>query len=509
MLALSLLLLAPIAAGQVFIDAQDQSLALDRGETTTTTIEIANPTDRSYVTQAMATGNLSEAAEVTPDRFDVAPQGDQRVHVNITPSRDATFESGDIRINFQFIDRETGSTLDRTVSIDLSLERPVLYLNLVENPLPEPYDTRAGLFVLEILTWTALALLFAAITRQVATRLTPSASDEAHSEMAKKLRTPIAALPIILGLNASWRLIPRRPIAEVVGILFDALSVLVVSLALYRLLSAGLVFYGERSGKDASEPAGVLMPVLEKLSAAVVFMFAAFFVLQALNVQLSFLVGGGVVAGLVISMAAQDTLSNFFSGLHILLDQPFREGNIIQLDSGEICRVDRIGLRSTRLYHFQSHQEIIAPNNVLASNLIINMSYPDSIYRLKLPVSVAYGTDLERVTNLLHTIAMSTDEVIKGRTTKPKVFVEEFGESSVNLALLVFLPHERERNPVRTKLIERIHETFEDEGITIPFPQRVLYLESGDGGPAGRELPEGIEVGDDLVETLDEPSEEP
>lgn len=508
-LLLSLLLFAPLAMGQVFIDADDRSLELDRGETKTTTIGITNPTDRSYVVQATATGNLSEATEVHPQRFDVNAQEDRTVRVNITPPRDSSFHQGDLLVQFQFIDRETGGTLDRTVTLDLSLERPILYLNLIENPLPEPYDTRAGLFALELVTWAAAALLIALITRQATARATPLASEDAHAAMTKKLRGPIAALPIVIGLNLSWRLIPRSPLVEVTGLVLNALTVIVASLALYRVLSAGLVYYGERSSTDASETQGVLVPVLEKLSAATVFLLAGFFVLQALNVQLSFLVGGGLVAGLVISMAAQDTLSNFFSGLHILLDQPFREGNVIELDSGEVCRVERIGLRSTRLYHFQNHQEIIAPNNELASNLIVNMSYPDTIYRATVPVGVAYGTDLQRVTHLLHTIAMDTDEVIKGRTTKPKVFLREFGESSINLELLVFLPTERNRNPVRTKLIQRIHEAFEEEGITIPFPQRVLHIQPGAEEGDQADLPEGVEVGDDLVERLDEPEADP
>ncbi len=507
-LALALLLMAPIAAGQVFIDVEERTLDLNRGETTSTTIIITNPTDRSYVAQATATGNLSDETELSPNRFNVDAHEEQSVTVNVTPPRDSPFREGDLRVNFQFIDRETGETLERTVHLELSLERPVLYLDLVENPLPEPYDTRAGIFALEILTWVVLSFLFAAVTRQATKRLTPLASEDAHTEMAKKLRAPIAALPLILGLNASWRLIPQTALVEATGILLDALSVIVISLAAYRVLSAGLVYYGERSGTSAQSD-GVLVPVLEKLSAAAVFTLAGFFILQAFDVEVSFLVGGGLVAGLVISMAAQDTLSNFFSGIHILLDQPFREGNVIELESGEICRVDRIGLRSTRLYHFQNHEQIIAPNNELASKLIVNMSYPDSIYRVTIPVGVAYGTDLEKVAHLLYNTLMDIDEVIKGRTNKPSVFVQRFGDSSIDLEVRVYIPNERQRNPVRTKIITRIHEVFEEEGITIPFPQRVLHVRSEDGQASSEEPPEGIEVGDDLIETFEDSETEP
>ncbi len=499
-------LMAPVAGAQVFIDTDQRSMELTPGESTSTTFQITNPTDRSYVVQAAPAGNLSEATEVTPSRFDVTPQNETRIDVTITPPDDSDFREGDLNLRFQFIDRETGETLERTEHIPLTMTPTLLYLGAFENPLPEPYDAWGWLFALEIATWALTSLAVAAIMRTATNTIVPRATDETQASMAGKMRWPLAALPVVLGLNASWRLLPREPVVHVTGTLLDALSIVIVALAAYRTLSAGLVYYGEYTTQAKGRNESVLVPVLEKLSAATVVALAGFYVLQALGVEMSFLVGGGLVAGLVISMAAQDTLSNFFSGLHLLLDQPFREGDVLELDTGEICRVEHIGLRSTRLYHFLNHQEIIAPNNELATNRVINMSYPDTLYRVAVPVGVSYDTDLEEATSLLYTLAMETDEVIKGRKTKPGVFVREFGDSSINLEVRVYVPNERDRHTVRTKLIKRVHALFDEEDITIPFPQRVLHVQASQDAPLPELRPPDSMEGEDPSQTRGDPA---
>lgn len=493
--------LAPAASAQVFVDPEERHLELTAGETTTTNVTIVNPTNRSYVVQATASGNLSEATEVTPHRFDLGREAERSVTVAISPPAESDFVEGNLHLDLQFIDRDTGESTRRTETISLETAPPLLYLGTFDNPLPEAYQGAGWLFALEAVTWFAMAAVLASLCRVVTNRIVPRAPDGVQAEMAGKIRWPISALPIVLGGSASWRLLPRTPLVDGLGTLLEALGIVAVALVAYRLVSAGLVYYRERSADTRfGRGEGVLLPVLEKLSAATVIVLTGFFLLRTLDIDVSFLVGGGLVAGLVISMAAQDTLANFFSGLHILLDQPFREGDVLQLESGEVCRVERIGMRSTTLYHFENHQQIIAPNNDLATNRIVNMSYPDSQHRLVVPVGVAYGTDLEEAKQIVYEIAMEVDEVIKGRNTKPKVFVREFGDSAIQLELRAFVPNERDRFPAKTKLVQRIHEAFEEADITIPFPQRVLHVEDGADVPGSSALDDQAQAPEEAPE---------
>jgi small-conductance mechanosensitive channel len=228
----------------------------------------------------------------------------------------------------------------------------------------------------------------------------------------------------------------------------------------------------------------LLVPVLEKVGAAVIVALVGVFLFKALGVDLSFLLAGGLVLGLVVSFAAQDTLSNFFAGIFILIDQPFREGDELMLETGEICRVDDIGLRTTKLFHFKNNQQMILPNNELATKRIINMSYPDPMYRLVLDVGVAYGSDLRKVKGILDEVGRSHESVIKDERHAPSVFVKEFGDSSINFEVRVFIPSSRHRNPVATDLIIAIKDAFDKADIEIPFPQRDIWMRSAAGDEA-------------------------
>lgn len=480
-------LLTPIAGAQVFFDLEDRRLVLVPGETTTTNVTLTNPANRSYTVQASPKGNLSHETQIEPRRFHLPPQGSADVSVTVDPPRDTPFRKGDLVLSLTLVDRSTGETTEQQTRIPMTLEPALLYLGAFENPLGPPYDTPTWLFALEIGTWLAIAALAALVTRTFVNVIAPRASLDAQSEMAGKIKWPGFFLPVILGLDYSWRLLPRDPVVVLFSSLLSALSVVILAIVGYRVLSAGLVYYGENIAEQTETKADdVLVPVLEKLGAAIIIAAGGFFSLKALGVDFSFLLAGGLVAGLVISMAAQDTLSNFFSGLHLLIDRPFREGDVIRMESGEVCRVEEIGLRSTELYHFQNHQVIIAPNNELATKLVVNMTYPDRRYRLTVPVGVAYDTDLEEAVKIIHNVAMDVDEVVKGRNTQPRVFVKEFGDSSITLELRAYVPDERDRNSALTKLHQDIKDAFDEADIEIPFPQRVLHMQGTAAGSASK-----------------------
>ena len=103
---------------------------------------------------------------------------------------------------------------------------------------------------------------------------------------------------------------------------------------------------------------------------------------QGVNVTV-FIAGFGIV-GLVIAFAMQDTMANFFSGIFLMTDRPFKVGDTILID-GDYCRVEKIGLRTTWLYNRFDHDIIIFPNNEIAGNKIVNLTQPDQSSRPRSP----------------------------------------------------------------------------------------------------------------------------
>jgi len=180
--------------------------------------------------------------------------------------------------------------------------------------------------------------------------------------------------------------------------------------------------------------------------------------------------------GLVIAFAAQDTLSNFFSGIHLLLDGPFKIGDIIYLETGEYCRVENVGMRSTKLYSILDHELIILPNNAIANQKIVNIVKPDKKIRKKVEVNVAYGSDLKKVKKILYNAAKSHPNVVDKPKYEPEVRFTGFGDSSINFLVYLWIDQVLNQWKVLSDVRTEIETRFKEENITIPFPQRTVWL---------------------------------
>jgi MscS family membrane protein len=201
-------------------------------------------------------------------------------------------------------------------------------------------------------------------------------------------------------------------------------------------------------------------------------------VLKVLDWDVTIIFAGAGIAGLVVAFAAQDTLSNFFAGMFLMLDRPFVDGDVIVLETGEVARVENVGLRTTQLYEYDHHHTITVPNNQLASRRITNYSAPDSFFKADIFVGVAYGTDPKKAERVLLEAARAEPEIVAEGAWAPSVQMREFADSQMTFMLRVTLRDPRDKNRVPSKLRMAIHQAFAREGIEIPFPQRVVHMKT-------------------------------
>jgi len=200
------------------------------------------------------------------------------------------------------------------------------------------------------------------------------------------------------------------------------------------------------------------------------FLLASYSILLVWDVNITGLVASAGILGLALSFAAQDTLSNLFAGVSILADRSYEIGDFIVLDSGERGEVTHIGLRSTRLLT-RDDVGITIPNGVIAHAKIVNeAASPRGRYRIRVKVGIAYGSDVRQVITLLEQIAINHGEI--SNTPTPRVRFRAFGESSLELELLCWIGNPADRGRVVHELNCVIYEAFDDQQITIPFPQR-------------------------------------
>ena len=179
------------------------------------------------------------------------------------------------------------------------------------------------------------------------------------------------------------------------------------------------------------------------------------------------------IAGVALALAARESLANFFGGLSILFDGPFKTGDFIVLDSGERGEVKSIGMRSTKLLTLDGVL-ITIPNSVITNAKIVNESAPYQHFRARLAVGVAYGSNLELVERVLTDVARECDLV---RSDPPPIArIRTFGDSSIDFELLAWAIRPRDRGRLIHDLSLAIDKRFAEEGITIPFPQRDVHL---------------------------------
>jgi MscS family membrane protein len=223
-----------------------------------------------------------------------------------------------------------------------------------------------------------------------------------------------------------------------------------------------------------------LLPMLEIAAKYVIWFVAFLLILKNFNVDITPLLAAAGIAGLAIALAAQDILGNFLGGAIITLDKPFKIGDRIKFDNffGDIVSV---GPRSTRLKTLDN-QIVTIPNSKITQNIVINYAQPDFKMKVRIPFSVAYGTDISRVKKILleiaHEAAEKTPWVVSDPS--PSVYFLEFGESSLNGQLILWTNNYDNVWDVQDYVNSRIDEYFRKEGIEIPFRQVDIRMRKAD-----------------------------
>lgn len=217
-------------------------------------------------------------------------------------------------------------------------------------------------------------------------------------------------------------------------------------------------------------------PLLEIIGSLLIIIFGVTNFLSTYHVDFGVLLAGVGVVGLVIALAAQDTLSNFFSGILLLLDQGFKTGDMIYFND-TYCLIREIGLRSTKIYDIVNHVMIITPNNSLANQNILNLTRPDRYYRIRIEVGVSYDSDPDQVEKLLLEVAEQNSDVEQDDPTRmPLVRFQDFGDSSLTFVLVAWINNVIKIRQINSDLHHQVFDKLKDAGVTIAFPQRDVHI---------------------------------
>ncbi|MBI2427967.1 MAG: mechanosensitive ion channel family protein [Ignavibacteriales bacterium] len=225
--------------------------------------------------------------------------------------------------------------------------------------------------------------------------------------------------------------------------------------------------------RNNEDELGQTLPLLlNRVATFVIIAVAAIVVLDKFGQNISSILTILGAGSLALGLAAQDTISNMISGFVIMIDRPFRVGDRVKIPTGEIGDVYEIGLRSTKILDFDNNL-LIVPNNDLVKTRIVNYGYPHGEIRVVVEVSVAYGSDIEKVKHIMLSAASANAHVL--RTPAPEAYLMKLADSSMNFSLFCRVPDFKVQFVTAEALRIAIYNELVKAKIEIPFPQQVVH----------------------------------
>lgn len=217
-----------------------------------------------------------------------------------------------------------------------------------------------------------------------------------------------------------------------------------------------------------------------RISHYIIMIIAILISISTVGINLSALTVFASVLGVGIGFGLQNITSNFISGIILLFERPIKVGDRVIVND-IIGDIEQINMRATIIKSIDN-EHIIVPNSYFLEEHVINRSYSDPTMRLVIPIGVAYGTDPEKVRDLLIKIANDEFHATESVLLDPEPFVyfKGFGDSSLDFELFIWISNPNDIVRVKTNMNFRIHHILEANQIEIPFPQRDLHLRSVD-----------------------------
>src|SRR5256884_9981943 len=236
-----------------------------------------------------------------------------------------------------------------------------------------------------------------------------------------------------------------------------------------------------KSGLDRS-----FQYAIAQIVSNVVLVVGIFIVLDNAGIHLGALAVFAGAVGVGVGFGLQNIASNFISGLVILAERPITIGDRVEV-AGVAGQVELIRARST-VIRTNDNIAMIVPNTKFIDSPVTNWTYSDPRVRFRVPIGVAYGSDVNKVREALIAAGRSNSHVLEDPA--PSVFLNKFGESSIDFELVVW-SSEMSHRPGRfnSDLNFAIEEKLREAGIEIPFPQRDLHIRSGVLKTKAEELP--------------------
>ena len=325
-----------------------------------------------------------------------------------------------------------------------------------------------------------LSLIFNKLLFPIIIRLTNWTPSDLDTRITRSLKAPLTIGIIILGCYLALT-IPLDLTSSQQQIVNSIASLIGLGLGIVAVGSAvGNIFkwYEETiAPKTSTNLDQRLVPLIHRVSIALIYALGGLLILDHLNVNISPLIAGLGLGGLSVALALQPTLANLFAGTYVMTEGAVTTGDYIQLEGGVEGYVMDVSWRSTRLQTWTNNMVVI-PNSKFAETIITNFQKPAPPVNLYLTCGVSYDSDLFMIENICQEVM---SQILEKDSNAVKEYgswfgFESFGESNVNFWVFLQAKDRLASFLLQTTVMQNLHSRFRKDGIVINYPVRSLQL---------------------------------
>ena len=480
-----------VSANGVNITVFDDSVTVGAGGSVSSTITLTNSNENTVAVHISCTsdGGSGFSSSVDVPEFDLADKSKQ---VKMTVSADRFCRHGDYTVTVSVtVVNYSGGTSSEVATIPIGITVTSSYssdgtfnriLGIFE-PLGKPFDTPAVTAMITLGIWVAIAIVSFILLRITVNAVFRGDKDSAR-DVSRKTGTMLIIAVMFYGLSNALMVYGADEI--LIATLQNIASFLYIPIVAYIVWNIYTNFIKNLFHKMESQDkvAGAdssLIPLFNMLGKIVIAIVAASALLSTLGFDLVAIIAGAGIAGMAISLGAQNTLTEFFSGINLMTTRPFKVGDMIMVNGTDIYQVEKVGLLNSRFKNWINMEYIIMPNSKVSDSTIMNITGQTMAYRIFLYYTVSYDSDVDQTKQIILDTAYNHPQVIvDGSYSKPDVRLDAFEDSAIKFRLAVYITDFRDCITVKDELNEDVFRNLVKAGIEIPYNKLDVYIKDED-----------------------------
>jgi MscS family membrane protein len=319
------------------------------------------------------------------------------------------------------------------------------------------------------------------LLKKIIRRLVKKTATELDDVLLDSLRTPLVLAIILLGLHLGYQQlnIPNKIIHWLDHLAESFLIILIAAFLLKSIQKISKHYTTIYANTPNANLSLQILPLVKLVSRVIIIIVTIIWVISNMGYNVTSLLASLGIGGLAVALAAQDLLKNIFSGLIIMIDQPFKIGDWIKVREFQGV-VQQVGLRSTRI-KTSAEEFITIPNHLITESSIVNLT-KFATSRITFVLGLTYSSkvaDIQEVKNTITEILNTTEGVVKGNY---ELNFATFGAYSLELTLAFTFEGNtpNQQRTIRDKVNMQIKQDFDQKGIQIAFPTTTVYLKNED-----------------------------